>query len=93
LVVGLVGVLVAVVGLVPASLSSIQDAKAEHERAKAERIEAQARADHLDAEDWQHSYMMWTSFLQANKSDGVLLLAVGLVALAGGFAWGRKKTP
>jgi len=93
LVVGLVGVLVAVVGLVPASLSTIEDSRAERERARAERIDAQARADHLDAEDFQRSFMLWSTMLQVNKGDGVLLLVVGLVALAGGFAWGRAKTP
>jgi len=84
LVLVILGALVAV----PVAFSGWNASKAMHENARAERIDAQARADHLDALDWQRQFMTWTAYLETQDDDIVILLVLVLGALAGGVALG-----
>ena len=86
----LVVILVAGLVLAPMLWAKLEGAQADHARAEAQRIEAQARADHIDAVDWQRSFMLWTAYLEANDLDLVLVLVVAIAALVSGWMFGRR---
>ncbi len=93
-----IGIAVVVVGgatLIPKAIEAMNDAGTQRERAKTERIEAQADADHQASVDWQHEMMVWTTALAAftggfTLKDFLMIVFIGVAAWATGYWLGGK---